>query len=37
MALDVPLLRSSFDLVVERQPQVVPRFYEILFARAAAA
>jgi hemoglobin-like flavoprotein len=33
MPLDVPLLRSSFDLVVERQPQLTPRFYEILFAR----
>ena len=33
MALDVALLRSSFDLVVERQPQVTPRFYEILFSR----
>ena len=33
MALDVALLRSSFDLVVERQPQVVHRFYEILFQR----
>jgi hemoglobin-like flavoprotein len=33
MSLNVPLLRSSFDLVVERQPQLVHRFYEILFAR----
>jgi hemoglobin-like flavoprotein len=33
MALDVALLRSSFDLVVQRQPQVVHRFYEILFQR----
>jgi hemoglobin-like flavoprotein len=33
MALNVPLLRSTFDLVVERQPQVVHRFYEILFTR----
>ncbi len=33
MALNVPLLRSSFDLVVERQPQLTPRFYEILFSR----
>jgi hemoglobin-like flavoprotein len=33
MALDVDLLRGSFDLVIERQPQLTPRFYEILFAR----
>jgi hemoglobin-like flavoprotein len=33
MALNVELLRSSFDLVVARQPQVTPRFYEILFSR----
>lgn len=33
MSLNVPLLRSSFDLVIERQPQLTPRFYEILFAR----
>lgn len=33
MSLNVPLLRSSFDLVVERQPQITPRFYEILFSR----
>jgi hemoglobin-like flavoprotein len=33
MALDVDLLRRSFDLVIERQPQLTPRFYEILFAR----
>jgi hemoglobin-like flavoprotein len=33
MPLDVALLRSSFDLVVERQPQLVHRFYEILFER----
>jgi hemoglobin-like flavoprotein len=33
MSLDVPLLRSSFDLVVERQPQLTPRFYEIFFSR----
>jgi hemoglobin-like flavoprotein len=37
MALDVPLLRQSFDLVVERQPEFTPRFYEILFARYPAA
>jgi hemoglobin-like flavoprotein len=33
MALNVPLLRSTFELVVERQPLVVHRFYEILFTR----
>ncbi|HEU4538703.1 MAG TPA: globin domain-containing protein [Polyangiaceae bacterium] len=37
MALNVPLLRKSFDLVVERQPQITPRFYEILFERYPAA
>jgi hemoglobin-like flavoprotein len=31
--LNVPILRSSFDLVVERQPQLTRRFYEILFER----
>jgi hemoglobin-like flavoprotein len=33
MPLNVPLLRSSFELVVERQPQLTHRFYEILFER----
>lgn len=33
MALNVLLLRSSFDLVISRQPQITPRFYEILFSR----
>lgn len=33
MALDVSLLRNSFDLVIARQPQITPRFYEILFSR----
>jgi hemoglobin-like flavoprotein len=37
MALNVPLLRSSFALVVERQPQLTHRFYEILFERHPAA
>jgi hemoglobin-like flavoprotein len=36
VSLNVPLLRSSFDLVVARQPQITPRFYEILFARYPA-
>src|SRR4051812_14268804 len=33
MSLNVPLLRSSFELVTEREPQLTTRFYEILFAR----
>ncbi len=33
MALNVPLLRESFNLVVEREPLLVKRFYEILFER----
>jgi hemoglobin-like flavoprotein len=33
MSLNVSLLRSSFELVVERQPRLVHRFYEILFER----
>ncbi len=33
MGLNVPVLRSTFELVVERQPQLVHRFYEILFIR----
>jgi hemoglobin-like flavoprotein len=33
MPLNAPLLRSSFELVVSRQPQLVHRFYEILFER----
>ena len=33
MSLNVELLRNSFNLVVERRPQITPRFYEILFAR----
>ncbi|HEY6879336.1 MAG TPA: globin domain-containing protein [Polyangiales bacterium] len=33
MSLNVPLLRSSFELVVERQPQLTKRFYEIFFTR----
>lgn len=33
MALDAALLRSSFALVVERQPALTHRFYEVLFAR----
>src|ERR1700755_795240 len=33
MTLDPQLLRSSFDLVVERHPELTPRFYAILFER----
>lgn len=33
MSLNPELLRNSFNLVVERQPQITPRFYEILFTR----
>lgn len=33
MSLNAPLLRSSFELVVTRQPKLVHRFYEILFDR----
>ena len=33
MSLNLVLLRKSFDLVVERQPQLTHRFYEILFER----
>jgi len=31
--MDVHLLRASFELVIERQPQLVSRFYAILFDR----
>ncbi len=33
MSLNPELLRSSFDLVIERQPAITPRFYELLFER----
>lgn len=33
MPLDATVLRSSFDTIVERQPMITPRFYEILFER----
>ena len=33
MSLDSQVLRSSFDLVIERQPELTVRFYEILFER----
>ena len=31
--MDIALLRSSFELVVERSPDVISRFYDILFTR----
>ena len=37
MSLDVEALRGSFELVVSRSPNVVHRFYEILFERYPAA
>lgn len=33
MSLNVAALRSSFDLVVERSPNLTSRFYDILFER----
>ncbi len=33
MSLNVKLLRDSFELVVERAPNLTHRFYEILFER----
>ena len=33
MSLNVDLLRSSFSLVVEREPELAGRFYETLFSR----
>lgn len=33
MALDVALLRSSFDVVATANPKFVTRFYEVLFER----
>jgi len=37
MALNVDLLRSSFALVVEREPEVTRKFYDVLFAKYPAA
>jgi hemoglobin-like flavoprotein len=34
MTLNPDLLRSSFDLVVTRRPDLTERFYEILFERS---
>jgi hemoglobin-like flavoprotein len=36
MSLNVTLLRQSFELVVERAPDLTHRFYEILFDRYPA-
>lgn len=33
MALDINLLRQSFELILERDPNVTTRFYDILFER----
>lgn len=33
MPLNASLLRSSFELVIQRQPELTARFYEILFER----
>ena len=33
MGLDVEALRGSFELVVERSPRLIGRFYEVLFER----
>lgn len=33
MSLNKELLRSSFELVAEREAMITPRFYEILFER----
>jgi hemoglobin-like flavoprotein len=33
MSLNVALLRSSFELVAEREPDLTTRFYEVLFER----
>ena len=37
MGLDVQLLRESFALVVEREPQITHRFYEVLFEKYPAS
>jgi hemoglobin-like flavoprotein len=33
MALNALVLRSTFEIVIERQPKLMHRFYEILFER----
>lgn len=37
MGLNAAVLRSTFDVVIERQPMLMHRFYEILFERYPAA
>lgn len=37
MSLDVEALRASFHLVVDRNPNVVHRFYQVLFERYPAS
>lgn len=36
MSLDPSILRASFELVIDRRPDLTLRFYEILFARNPA-
>jgi hemoglobin-like flavoprotein len=36
MTLNPDILRSSFDLVIDRRPDLTARFYEILFERYPA-
>ena len=36
MQLDPTLLRTSFDLIIDRRPDLTMRFYEILFERYPA-
>lgn len=36
MTLDPTILRTSFDLIIDRRPDLTVRFYEILFARSPA-
>ena len=33
MSLDPSILRASFDIVIDRRPDLTLRFYEILFAK----
>ncbi|MGE5185915.1 MAG: globin domain-containing protein [Acidobacteriota bacterium] len=33
MSLDPTILRDSFDLIIDRRPDLTARFYEILFER----
>ena len=36
MSLDATILRTSFELVIDRRPDLTLRFYEILFERSPA-